>query len=231
MKLNHLDLQVADVPALIRFFVDHFDLRPLTRLDSPRLAILTEDAGFTLVVQQCETGSTREAATDVTRARSTDAHLGHIGFLVDEPAQVHARLVAAGVAVSPVDHDARSVRCYLRVHGVLIEVGCNIGSRVATHPVDRGQSPPSEPSLHPSSAAPAHRPVTLRVGDRDMSQALGWVDFRSGTAIVRRSMPPALESIGKHGLRSREVAAVDAGRGDEIHPHGIFETSESTAWI
>jgi catechol 2,3-dioxygenase-like lactoylglutathione lyase family enzyme len=71
MKLNHLDLQVADVPALIRFFVDHFDLRPLTRLDSPRLAILTEDAGFTLVVQQCETGSTREAATDVTRARST----------------------------------------------------------------------------------------------------------------------------------------------------------------
>lgn len=148
MKLNHLDLQVADVPALIRFLVDHFDLRPLTRLDSPRLAILTDDAGFTLVVQQRDPGSTREApgapsdaapesSITVARGGSTDAQLGHIGFLVDEPAQVHAqhaRLVADGVAVSPLDHNARGIRCYLRAHGVLIEVGCNTGSRVAIAP-------------------------------------------------------------------------------------------------
>jgi catechol 2,3-dioxygenase-like lactoylglutathione lyase family enzyme len=145
MKLNQLDLQVADVPALIRFLVDHFDLRSLTRLGSPGLAILTEDAGFTRVIQQCDTGSIREApsassdaasesSTAVIRGGSTDAKLGHIGFLVDGPAQVHAQrahLVAAGVAVSPVDHNARGVRCCLRVQGVLIEVGCNTGSRVA----------------------------------------------------------------------------------------------------
>jgi catechol 2,3-dioxygenase-like lactoylglutathione lyase family enzyme len=148
MKLNHLDLQVADVPALIRFLVEHFDLRSLTRLDSPRLGILTDDAGFTLVVQQRDAGSTREApgassdapsepSTAVAPGGSMDAQLGHIGFLVEEPAQVHgqhARLVAAGVAVSPVDHNARGIRCYLRAHGVLIEVGCNTGSRVAVAP-------------------------------------------------------------------------------------------------
>lgn len=119
MKLNHLDLQVADVPALTRFLVDHFDLQALTRLDSPKLAVLGDGAGFTLVLQHAP------GAAEVP---------GHIGFLVDDPAEVHARhaaLTAAGIAVSPVDHNARGTRCYLRAHGVLIEIGCNAGARLA----------------------------------------------------------------------------------------------------
>ncbi len=113
MKLNHLDLQVSDVPALTRFLVDHFDLEARTRLDSPKLAVLGDGAGFTLVLQ--------------SSAASGDG-LGHIGFLVDDVAEVHARharLRGAGVEVSAVSSDARGTRCYLRAYGVLIEVGCN----------------------------------------------------------------------------------------------------------
>jgi catechol 2,3-dioxygenase-like lactoylglutathione lyase family enzyme len=122
VKLNHLDLQVSDVPALTAFLVDHFDLQPLTRLDSPKLAILTDGHGFTLVLQR--------------RQRDTDAYPAgaHIGFLVDDPAEVHARrarLAAAGVTISEATTTARGTSCYTRAPGdILIEIGCNAGSRV-----------------------------------------------------------------------------------------------------
>lgn len=120
MKLNHLDLEVSNVPSLTRFLVDHFDFQAITRVDSPKLAVLTDGDGFTLVLQHTE--------------EPAGASLGHIGFLVDDPAEVHARhakLIAAGVEVSVVSTDARGTRCYLRAHGVLVEVGCNAGSRVS----------------------------------------------------------------------------------------------------
>jgi hypothetical protein len=122
VKLNHLDLQVADVPALARFLVHHFDVRPITRLDSPALVVLTDDCGFTLVIQR------KKYDTDTYPDRF------HIGFLLDTPAEVgaqHARLTAAAIAVSPVTTDARGTRCYCHAPGVLVEIGCNIGSRVA----------------------------------------------------------------------------------------------------
>ncbi len=123
VKLNHLDLQVADVPALTSFLVNHFDLQPLTRLDSPKLAILTDGHGFTLVLQR------RKHEGEIYPEGF------HLGFLVDDPAEVHARrarLAAAGIAVSEVDTNARGTSCYC--HGpddLLIEVGCRVGSRVA----------------------------------------------------------------------------------------------------
>jgi catechol 2,3-dioxygenase-like lactoylglutathione lyase family enzyme len=123
VKLNHLDLQVSDVPALTAFLVDHFDLQPLTRRDSPKLAILTDGHGFTLVLQ-------RRKHDDETYPEGF-----HIGFLVDNPAEVHARharLTAAGITVSAVDHNARGTMCYLRGPGeILIEIGCRTGTRVA----------------------------------------------------------------------------------------------------
>jgi catechol 2,3-dioxygenase-like lactoylglutathione lyase family enzyme len=122
VKLNHLDLQVSDVPALTQFLVDHFDLQPITRLDSPKIAIVTDGHGFTLVIQR----------------RNHDGETypegAHIGFLVDDPAEVHARrerIAAAGVAISEVSVSARGTTCYCRGPGdLLIEVGCNVGSRV-----------------------------------------------------------------------------------------------------
>jgi lactoylglutathione lyase len=122
VKLNHLDLQVTDVSAFTQFLVAHFDLQALTRPGSPKLAVLTDGAGFTLVLQHAEAAGDPGATG-----------LGHIGFLVDAPADVHAhhaRLRAAGVEISVVSTDARGTRCYLRAHGVLIEIGCNAGSRV-----------------------------------------------------------------------------------------------------
>jgi catechol 2,3-dioxygenase-like lactoylglutathione lyase family enzyme len=120
VKLNHLDLQVADVPTLTAFLVDCFDLEPLTRLDSPKLAILTDGHGFTLVIQRRKHDG------------ETYPEGAHIGFLVDDPAEVHARharLAAAGAEVSEVDTNARGTRCYCRgPGGLLIEVGCNARS-------------------------------------------------------------------------------------------------------
>ena len=122
MKLNHLDLQVSDVPALTRFLVDHFDLQPLTRLDSPKIAIVTDGHGFTLVIQRCRPGEAYPEGA-------------HIGFLVDDPAEVYARrarIAAAGVAISEVDVNARGTTCYCRAPGdILIELGCRVGTRVA----------------------------------------------------------------------------------------------------
>ena len=136
MKLNHLDLQVADVPALAQFLVDHYELQPRTRLDSPKLAILTDGHGFTLVIQR------RRHDGEVYpggRSESAPLHVGpdgaHIGFLVDDPAEVYARrarIAAAGVAISEVDVNARGTTCYCRAPGdILIELGCRIGTRVA----------------------------------------------------------------------------------------------------
>ena len=123
MKLNHLDLQVADVPALTQFLVDHYELSPLTRPGSPKLAILTDGHGFTLVIQR------RRHDGEVYPSGA------HIGFLVDDPAEVHARrarIAAAGVAISEVDVNARGTTCYCRGPGdILIELGCRAGTRVA----------------------------------------------------------------------------------------------------
>lgn len=121
MKLNHLDLQVSDVPAFTQFLADHFDLHPLTRPGSPKLAVLTDGAGFTLVLQHLDEVGAPGA-------------LGHIGFLLDDPAEVHAhhaRLTAAGIAVSSVETNARGTHCYLERQGIVIEVGCNAGGRFA----------------------------------------------------------------------------------------------------
>jgi catechol 2,3-dioxygenase-like lactoylglutathione lyase family enzyme len=123
VKLNHIDIQVADVPPVVQFLVDHFDLQPLTRLDSPALAILTDGHGFTLVIQR--------------RKRETDAlpEGFHIGFLVDDPAQVvrqHDRLAAAGLPVSAVQTNGRGTMCYCRGPGdLLVETGCRAGSGLA----------------------------------------------------------------------------------------------------
>lgn len=121
MKLNHLDLQVPDAPALARFLVDHFDLQAVTRLDAPSLVVLTDGAGFSLVIQR--------------RAHDHETYPSgaHIGFLLDDPAEVHAqraRIAAAGVAISEVDVNGRGTTCYCRGPGdILIELGSRAGTR------------------------------------------------------------------------------------------------------
>jgi hypothetical protein len=112
MRLNHLDLQAHDIQALATFLVEHFDLTRLTNDRSPALCVLT-DGDFTLVLQK--------------RTDDTPYPAGfHIGFIQPTAAAVvahHARLTAAGLAVSPIDVNARGTRCYLRgPEALLIEV-------------------------------------------------------------------------------------------------------------
>lgn len=116
MKLNHLDLQFADVPAAATFFIAHFGFTPVTRRDSPALVVLDDGDGFTLVLQR--------------RKRDDESYPEgfHVGFIVDDPATVRARreaLAAAGLRVGPVETNGRGTQCYL--HGpeeLLVEVSC-----------------------------------------------------------------------------------------------------------
>jgi catechol 2,3-dioxygenase-like lactoylglutathione lyase family enzyme len=117
MRLNHLDLQVSDVPATAAWFVEHFGLVLASNGTSPALAILGDEAGFSLVLQR--------------KKREEDAYPDgfHIGFLVETVEAVLARreaLLAAGVeGVSEVIVNGRGTIVYVRgPSGVLVEVSC-----------------------------------------------------------------------------------------------------------
>src|SRR5262245_10323554 len=116
MKLNHLDLQVPDVVATAAFFARHFGFTIVSNPTSPAIIILRGEDGFSLVIQ-----------------RLHGATLGypdgfHIGFLVDDVAEVHAqhaRLGEAGAAPGPVDRNNRGTMFYLHAPGdVLVEISC-----------------------------------------------------------------------------------------------------------
>lgn len=113
MQLNHLDLQAPDVQRLAGFLVDHFDLERRSNDRSPAIAILGDQGGFTLVIQRRQDDRPYPAGF-------------HIGFILPEAARVraqHAHMAAAGVAVGPIDVNARGTRFYLTAPGeILIEV-------------------------------------------------------------------------------------------------------------
>lgn len=115
MHLNHLDLQVPDVPATAAFFARHFDFRILGNRASAALIILAGDGGFTLVLSRRADGE-----------RYPDGF--HVGFIVDDGDDVrarHFRLTDAGVACGELREDGRGLRFYLRAPGdVTIEVSC-----------------------------------------------------------------------------------------------------------
>jgi catechol 2,3-dioxygenase-like lactoylglutathione lyase family enzyme len=116
MKLNHLDLCVTDVGATAAFFTEHFGLHLQAMKGRDALAILRDEAGFTLVI---------------SRARDDEAHRYpddfHVGFLLDRAEAVHeayARLREAGVATDDPPRDVRGgATFYVRgPERILIEV-------------------------------------------------------------------------------------------------------------
>lgn len=116
MKLNHLDLQVADVQRAVAFFERYFDFELLSNRASPAIAILSDRDGFTLVLQR-----KRDEAADYPEGF-------HIGFLLDDEAQVHAfhaRAREDGLEISDVIENGRGTLTYCRPAGIcLVEVSC-----------------------------------------------------------------------------------------------------------
>jgi catechol-2,3-dioxygenase len=112
MQLNHLDLQVTDVPSTLAFFQKYFGFCACSS-PSPAIAILTNDSGFVLVLQR--------ARQD---ARYPDGY--HLGFLLEDDASVRALQVRAradGVPVSDVIENGRGTLVYFtRPEGYLVEV-------------------------------------------------------------------------------------------------------------
>jgi catechol 2,3-dioxygenase-like lactoylglutathione lyase family enzyme len=115
MNINHLDLQVADVNASARFFARYFGLVIRSNPSSPALVILTDDSGFVLVLQRAEGNLAYPPGF-------------HLGFLVDEVADVralHARAVADGLPVSDLVVNGRGTMIYLTApEGYFVEVAC-----------------------------------------------------------------------------------------------------------
>jgi catechol 2,3-dioxygenase-like lactoylglutathione lyase family enzyme len=114
MKINHLDLQVADVQATVAVFERLLGLRLQSSRTSPALAILTDDEGFTLVLQRRKGDSERYPEGF------------HFGFLVDDVERVrafHASASAETLEVSAIIETGRGTLVYARTpDGLLIEV-------------------------------------------------------------------------------------------------------------
>jgi catechol 2,3-dioxygenase-like lactoylglutathione lyase family enzyme len=117
MQLNHLDLQVRDVQRCVSLLETYFDFELRSSRSSPAIAILSDRAGFTLVLQ---------------RMRDEQASYPegfHIGFLRETPEEVHAfhaRARAAGLNVSDIIENGRGTLVYFKSDDLcLIEVSCH----------------------------------------------------------------------------------------------------------
>lgn len=115
MRLNHLDLQVQDIPATITYFQRWFGLELRTKPDSKAIAVLTDGHGFVLVLQRAAEGE-----------RYPEGF--HLGFLLDDPESVralHARARDGGADVSEVIVNGRGTLLYFTApEGYRIEVSC-----------------------------------------------------------------------------------------------------------
>jgi catechol 2,3-dioxygenase-like lactoylglutathione lyase family enzyme len=115
MKLNHLDLQVQDVARTTAFFERYFGLRVHSNPSSPALVILTDEAGFVLVLQRSQQAQPYPQGF-------------HLGFLLDDVAGVralHERATNDGIAVSDVIVNGRGTLIYLTApEGYFVEVSC-----------------------------------------------------------------------------------------------------------
>jgi catechol-2,3-dioxygenase len=115
MQINHLDLQVQDVTRTSQFFERYFGLQVQSNPGSPALVIMTDQAGFVLVLQ---------------RSKSAERYPEgfHVGFLLDDVESVralHARAVADGTPVSEVIVNGRGTMIYLTApEGYYVEVSC-----------------------------------------------------------------------------------------------------------
>ena len=122
MKLNHIDLPVADIAAARRFFETHFELRCIfTREDG--LTVLLDEDGLALTLSPLPQGEALKYPTGF-----------HIGFNLDnedELFEVHRRIVSAGVPiVRPLGDLAGALTFHCQAPGpILVEVAWRAPAR------------------------------------------------------------------------------------------------------
>ena len=120
MNINHLDLQVSDVPGHGAFFERLFGLECQTSRTSPAIAILKDPGGFLLVLQR--------------KKRPDEAYPEgfHLGFLVGDVGIVESiqkRAQAEGIEVSDIIRNSRGVMIYCRApDGFSVEVSVRKGA-------------------------------------------------------------------------------------------------------
>ena len=118
MRFNHLTLSVTDVPANRAFFETYFGLRCVVDRGEA-LALLTDEAGFVLSLIHFP----KVPVLDYPDHPESF----HVGFLQDSPDRVdeiHARLVAGGVAADPPRRYHGAWTFYFRAPGGFqVEVG------------------------------------------------------------------------------------------------------------
>jgi catechol 2,3-dioxygenase-like lactoylglutathione lyase family enzyme len=112
MNINHLDLQVPDVLAAATFFTRYFDFTQTSTPGALSIAILSNDAGFVLVLQKSY------------EARYPENF--HIGFMVPEEDTVrrlHSRIKAdRAETTGDVFMNGRGVMFYCKAPGdILVE--------------------------------------------------------------------------------------------------------------
>jgi catechol 2,3-dioxygenase-like lactoylglutathione lyase family enzyme len=115
VKLNHLDLQVADVQRAVTFFEEAFGFQLQSNRQSSTIAFLSDGDGFVLVLQR------KQSETD----RYPKGF--HFGFLVDDVESVHsfhARARGLGLETSEIIENGRGTQVYCSgPDGLLAEVG------------------------------------------------------------------------------------------------------------
>ena len=116
MKLNHLDLQVSDVPRAATFFEEGFGFHTVSNRRSSAIAILSDGDGFVLVLQR--------------KKREADRYPEgfHVGFLVSDADAVrrfHVTAQQSGLDVSAIIENGRGTLVYCSgPDGILVEVSC-----------------------------------------------------------------------------------------------------------
>jgi catechol 2,3-dioxygenase-like lactoylglutathione lyase family enzyme len=116
MKLNHIDLQVYDVTRTAAFFERYFGFHVQSNPSSAALLVLTDEAGFVLVLQR---------AKEPTEKYPEGFHVGFLLDDVDSVRAMHARATADGTPVSDVIVNGRGTMVYLTApEGYHVEVSC-----------------------------------------------------------------------------------------------------------
>lgn len=117
MNLNHIDLQVSDVQATVRFFERCLGFTLGTSRTSPALAVLTnEPHDFTLVLQRTK--------SERPPAYPEGFHVGCLVGSVEEVIAFQERARADGWNASDVQVNGRGTMVYCQAGDVLVEVSC-----------------------------------------------------------------------------------------------------------